>query len=103
MKKFLGMIGAFAVAATLMAVTPVRAQNSDDNAQQTQTQGRGHMRRARGEQHPAIMRAIRQLQNTKMILQRQAADDFDGHKAKAIQEIDEALNQLHQALQADRK
>lgn len=57
----------------------------------------------RAERHPAIHAAIRNLQHAKEILQKEAARDFEGHRAKAVQEIDEALKELHLALQADKK
>ena len=101
MKKSVGILSVLALAASMAFVAPVRAQDAD-NAPQSQPAQRGHMRRARGEAHPVIMRAIRQLQNTKMILQKDGAHDFDGHRVQAIKEIDEAMNQLKQALQADK-
>jgi hypothetical protein len=58
---------------------------------------------AKRERHPAIHRAIRQLERAKQILQQEAARDFEGHRAKAVQDIDQALAELHRALQADKK
>jgi hypothetical protein len=55
------------------------------------------------ERHPAIHQAIRQLEHAKMILQKEAARDFEGHRAKAVKEIDEALADLRLALQADKR
>lgn len=55
------------------------------------------------ERHPAIHRALRQLEHTKTILQKEAARDFEGHRAKAVKAIDEAIEELHKALEADKK
>jgi len=55
------------------------------------------------ERHPAIHQAIRQLEHAKMILQKEAARDFEGHRAKAVKEIDEALADLRLALQSDKR
>ena len=56
-----------------------------------------------GEKHPAIHRAIRQLQNAKSVLQNEASRDFEGHRAKAVGHIDQALHELQLALQADKQ
>jgi len=56
-----------------------------------------------GERHPAIHEAIRQLEHSKATLQREAARDFEGHRAKAVEHIEQALAELRQALQADKK
>jgi hypothetical protein len=52
------------------------------------------------EPHPAILAA---LQEAKNILQNKAASDFGGHKVAAIKSIDEDIEHLRQALQADKK
>ncbi len=46
-----------------------------------------------GHHHPMIWKAAMQLRNAKHTLW-QAADDFHGHKADAIQAINAALDQL---------
>lgn len=56
-----------------------------------------------GERHPVVHRAIRQLEHTKEILQKEAARDFEGHRAKAVKAIDEAIEELRKALEADKK
>ncbi|HLI11115.1 MAG TPA: hypothetical protein VKY65_05905 [Alphaproteobacteria bacterium] len=53
------------------------------------------------EKHPEINRAERALHNAKTALQH-AASDFGGHKAAALQDIDQALNELQQAKQFDK-
>lgn len=55
------------------------------------------------ERHPEIREAIRQLNRAKETLQRDAARDFGGHRANAVQQINEAIAQLNQALQADKQ
>jgi hypothetical protein len=46
------------------------------------------------EKHPVMRKAIRQLENVKLELQNDAARDFDGHRANAVKQIDEAIEQL---------
>ncbi len=70
-------------------------------SQGTQAPSKGGAKRG-GERHPEIREAMRQLQHAKMTLQRDAARDFEGHRAKAVKEIDEALADLRLALQADK-
>jgi len=53
------------------------------------------------EPHPEIRRAIEALERAKAHLQH-AAHDFGGHRVEAIEAIDRALQQLHQALQFDK-
>ena len=53
--------------------------------------------RGAGNDHPAIVKAINHLEATKEILRQHAANDFEGHKNKALKAIDEALEQLHMA------
>jgi hypothetical protein len=55
------------------------------------------------ELHPAIRQAMRHLQAAKNVLEHKAASDFGGHKVEAIKSIDEAMEHLRQALQADKK
>lgn len=54
------------------------------------------------EPHPEIRRAIRELEATKAGLAKYGAHDFGGHRVKAIDHIDQALAELHQALQYDK-
>lgn len=46
---------------------------------------------------------MRLLQQAKAVLQKDAARDFEGHRAQAVKSVDEALEHLRQALQADKK
>ena len=56
----------------------------------------------RNERHPHIRSAIRELQEAKKELQT-AAHDFGGHRAEALEAVDNAIRQLQQALQYDKK
>jgi hypothetical protein len=58
-------------------------------------------RRERHERHPAIRRAIKELEEAKLYLQH-AAHDFGGHRVAAIKECDEAIKQLREALKYDK-
>jgi hypothetical protein len=54
------------------------------------------------EPHPALERAIEQINNIKGRLQ-QAPKDFGGHKQKAIEALTLANDELRQAIEFDRK
>jgi hypothetical protein len=58
--------------------------------------------RRQTEAHPAIQRAMRQLEAVRSELQK-ASDDFHGHKETAIDAVTHAINELQQAIQADKK
>ncbi len=73
---------------------------------QAQEGGKQNPKAERGEgreRHPEIREAMRALNNAKHELTKEAANDFGGHKAKAIEHINQALEELRDALQADRK
>jgi len=53
------------------------------------------------EPHPVLTRAIEQIGNIKSRLQ-QAPKDFGGHKQKAIDALNLASDELHQAIQFDK-
>jgi hypothetical protein len=55
-----------------------------------------------GEQHPHIRAAIRELREARKELET-AAHDFGGHKKEAIEAVDNAIKQLQDALQYDKK
>jgi len=63
---------------------------------------KGTMGAKASNDHPAIVKAINHLEATKEILRQHAANDFEGHKNKALKSIDEALEQLHQADQVQK-
>ena len=54
------------------------------------------------EPHPHIRAAIRELREARRELQT-AAHDFGGHKAEAIEAVDNAIRQLEEALKYDKK
>ena len=58
-------------------------------------------RAAERERHPMIRKAIGALERAKGELQ-EAAHDFCGHKAEAIEATDNAIRQLRLALESDR-
>lgn len=53
------------------------------------------------EPHPEIRAAMQALQNAKMHLQK-ADRDFQGHRSRAVQLTDQALQECREALRADR-
>lgn len=54
------------------------------------------------EQHPHIRAALQELREAKRELQT-AAHDFGGHRAEAVEAVDNAMKQLQLALQYDKK
>ncbi len=54
------------------------------------------------ERHPEIMAAIRALENAKAHLEK-GAHDFGGHRVKALEHVNQALEECHRALEYDRK
>lgn len=57
---------------------------------------------SKGEQHPHIRAAIRELREARRELET-AAHDFGGHRKEAIEAVDNAIRQLQQALEYDKK
>jgi hypothetical protein len=57
----------------------------------------------KGEVHPIIRAAIKDLERAKGSLQNRADNDFGGHRVKATEAIDEALQQLKLALEFEPK
>jgi len=54
------------------------------------------------EQHPHIRAAISELREARRELET-AAHDFGGHRKEALEAVDNAIKQLQQALQYDKK
>jgi hypothetical protein len=52
--------------------------------------------------HPVIRESIEKVEVARHDLVAYADHDFDGHRAKAIAHLDEALKELHMALDVDR-
>lgn len=94
-----------AKAAPLPAVAAAPAAPAVTATEPATVQDRDHDRddrRAGREQHPHIRGAIRELNEAKRELQT-AAHDFGGHRVDAIKACDEAIRQLQEALQYDKK
>jgi hypothetical protein len=54
-----------------------------------------------GGPHPQIAKAIRHLEETKEFLKNDASNDLEGHKHAAIENINEALKHLHEAMKVE--
>ncbi len=54
------------------------------------------------ERHPEVRRALRTLQRAKDEL-KEGAHDFGGHRQKALELTEQAIQECHQALQSDKK
>ncbi len=80
-------------------VVPVQAQQGGQNPPAKGKMERGERR----ERHPEIRESMRALNHAKQELTKEAANDFGGHKVKAIEHINQALEELRAALQADKK
>ena len=61
--------------------------------------GRGH--RMGRERHPELMAALRALRNAKIRLQK-ADRDFDGHRAKAAEHTEQAIQEVELAIASDK-
>jgi hypothetical protein len=103
-EKVIGTLAAIVLMLALMFPVAMPAQQGSggqaaggQNTPAGKAQGQGR------ERHPEIREAIRQLNHAKQTLQRDAARDFGGHRANAVQEIDQAIAQLQQALQSDKQ
>jgi hypothetical protein len=81
----------------LMTMTPAISMAQDQGGKQ---EG-GEHRRGK-EQHPKIRQAIRALEAAKEDLE-DASHDFGGHRVEALEAVNNALKQLKEALEADRK
>lgn len=96
----------FAVATLIALVMSIPAMPQQSAAKSNfvpTTQDRDHDRdKDRNERHPHIRAAIRELQEAKHELQT-ASHDFGGHREDAVKACDEAIRQLQQALQYDKK
>jgi len=71
---------------TFAVPRPAAAQDRDD----------------RREPHPVIREAMNKIESAKTDLVNYADRDFKGHRAKAVEHLNQALEQLKLALEADR-
>jgi hypothetical protein len=85
----LGLVGA--LAGGVVTTQTLRAQGAP-----------GKQNRNGKEGHPVLQNSIRQIEGVKDRLQK-APRDFGGHKEAAIDALNHALNELHQAVQFDQK
>ena len=70
-------------------------------AQGNKTTAPTRQKRARADNHPKIREAIAALEAAKAELE-QSSGDFGGHKAEAIEAVNNALKRLRLALQFDK-
>ena len=54
------------------------------------------------ERHPVIRESIEKIETARHDLQAYADRDFGGHRAKAVEHLDQALRELHMALDYDK-
>jgi hypothetical protein len=89
-KRLLGL----AVVLTLLSAAPAVKIHAATPAPAQEKKG------AR-EPHPHIRAALRELEEAKHELQT-AAHDFGGHRKEALEAVNTAIRQLHEALEYDR-
>jgi Spy/CpxP family protein refolding chaperone len=85
---------------TLALASPTQAQTTPP----TSAPAGAPMQQAGGgrrEHHPEIHHAIHALEHAKEMLEK-AAHDYGGHRQAAIEHIDMALKELHEALEFDK-
>jgi hypothetical protein len=58
--------------------------------------------REREEHHPVIRESIAKIENARHDLVDYADRDFGGHRAKAVEHLDQALRELHMAMDFDK-
>jgi hypothetical protein len=58
--------------------------------------------REREERHPVIRESIVKIENARHDLVDYADRDFGGHRAKAVEHLDQALRELHMAMDFDK-
>jgi hypothetical protein len=103
MKCLIGSMLATAMALTVGGFAQDQHKSSSPQLQRF-AQGRDRDKdRDDREEHPVIEESIRQLEHVKDELEHKAAHDFKGHRVAAIRHIDEALHELHTALEVDKK
>lgn len=88
-------------AAAMMAATtsPLMAQTS--SAPTTPAQA-GKAGKGGRERHPEVRAALQHLRQAKQALQK-GSHDFSGHREKALDLTNQAINECQQALQSDKQ
>ena len=97
-KQVLSWLTALAVAGVLSMPVASFAQ-ANPNGRVAHTMGQAANK---NERHPEIRRALRKLESAKVDLQK-GSHDFGGHREKALDQVNNAINELNQALQYDKK
>lgn len=87
------------LAITLPVITSAAPPNGKATTITNQREDEGRKGR---ERHPHIRAAIRELQEARHELET-AAHDFGGHRKEAIEAVDNAIKQLREALEYDKK
>jgi hypothetical protein len=101
--RVIGTLAAIVLMLALVFPVAMPAQQQGGGGQGAGGQNRQAGNAQGRERHPEIREAIRQLNHAKETLQKDAARDFGGHRANAVQQINEAIAQLKLALQADKQ
>ena len=98
MKKVLMslLFGAFILAGTCFAQAPSPAEAPAGPAAAPVA-----VKPVHHERHAEVHKAMRKLRGAKQDLEK-AAQEYGGHKAKAIEAIDKALEELRAALESDK-
>ena len=91
----------FSTAAVVVRSSSANAQDATNTTVPAEKKERGEHHEHR-EHHKKIHEAISKLKKAKEDLEK-ATHDFGGHRAKAIQAIDQALQELKMALESDKK
>lgn len=94
------LIGAFILTGTSYAQTPPPAEAPAVAAKEPAKTA--HHERGEREKHPELHKALRKLKAAKQDLEK-AAHDYNGHKSKAIESINQAIEELKAALESDKK
>jgi len=103
MKKIATLAAALSLSAMLAGAGIVVAQAPPEEPPLGHPAPRTGQQALRGERHPEMRKAIGMLERTKAVLQEKAASDFGGHKAQAIQLIDQAISQLREGIRSDKE
>jgi hypothetical protein len=97
----LRIVSVFAALVLILAITlPVMTSAAPPNGKATTVTNQE--RKEGRERHPHIRAAIRELQEARHELET-AAHDFGGHRKEAIEAVDNAIKQLREALEYDKK
>ena len=95
------LFGAFLLTGQSFAQTPPPAQAPAAPAATSDTAKPVVHHERKAERHPELHKAIRKLRGAKQDLEK-ASHDYGGHKAKAMEAINQALEELRAALNSDK-